>query len=68
MLGIFCRMGKDWYRGVERSIYTEVEVTFYDCKYHSIDEAMDTNSIYHTFEDYSREVDIHSSCADDELT
>lgn len=67
-LGIFCQIGKDWYQGVERSTCTEVEATFDDCKYRSVDGAVDANSIYLTFEDYSRDVDIHSSCADDELT
>ena len=67
-LGVFCQIGKDWYQGVDRSTCTEVEATFDDCKYRSIDGAVDANSIYLTFEDYSRDVDIHSSCADDELT
>jgi len=67
-LGIFCQIGKDWYQGVDRSTCTEVEATFDDCKYRSVDGAVDANSIYLTFEDYSRDVDVHSSCADDELT
>ena len=67
-LGIFCQIGKDWYQGVDRSTCTEVEATFYDCKYRSVDGAVDANSIYLTFEDYSNDVDVHSSCADDKLT
>lgn len=67
-LGLFCHIGKDWYQGVERSTCTEVEATFDDCKYRSTDGGIDSNSIYLTFDDYSRDVDIHSSCADDKLT
>lgn len=67
-LGIFCQIGKDWYQGVDRSTCTEVEATFDDCKYRSTDGGIDSNSIYLTFDDYSRDVDIHSSCADNKLT
>ena len=58
-LGIFCQIGKDWYQGVDRSTCTEVEATFDDCKYRSIDGAVDANSIYLTFEDYENALKIY---------
>ena len=67
-LGLFCWIGKDWYQGVDRSDCLVVEATFDDCKYRSIDGAIDSNSIYLTFKDYSHNIDLRSSCADDNLT
>ena len=67
-LGIFCMIGKNWYQGMERSDCAVVEATFDDCKYHSdSDGGIDVNSVYLTFDDYGSDLDIHTSCAGDEL-
>lgn len=67
-IGAFCMVGLDWNDGVTRDNCVTLEVTFDDCKYHSIDDAIDSNSIYLTFQDYSTNLDIHASCANDRLT
>ncbi len=67
-LGIFCMIGRNWYQGMERSDCAVVEATFDDCKYRSDgDGGIDVNSVYLTFDDYSSDLDIHTSCADNEL-
>ena len=67
-LGAVCILGQDWYSGVTRENCIQVETVFEECKYHSIEEGIDTNNIYLVFEDYGSNLDIHSSCADDRLT
>ncbi|MBQ8798840.1 MAG: hypothetical protein IJZ55_04670 [Lachnospiraceae bacterium] len=67
-VGIFCMVGLDWNSDVTRENCVEMVVTFDDCKYHSVDGGWDSNSIYLTFQDYSDNLDIHSSCANDRLT
>lgn len=68
VIGAFMFVGLDWNDGVRRDNCVVLEVTFDDCKYHSLDDSVDSNSIYLTFQDYSTNLDIHPSCADDKLT
>ena len=68
VLGAVCVLGQDWYSGVTRENSTQVEAVFEDCKYHSQDRGINTNDIYLVFEDYGSNLDIHPSCADDQLT
>lgn len=67
-LGVFCVIGKGWYNGIERTDCVMVDVTFDDCKYRSDgDGGIDVHNVYLTFDDYSSDLDIHSSCANDKL-
>lgn len=68
VIGAFCFVGPKWNDGVTRENCITLEVTFDDCKYRSGDKGLDSNSIYLTFRDYSDNLDIHSSCANDKLT
>lgn len=68
VIGIVCVSRHTWNSQVTREKCALVEVTFQDCKFHTLDNATDYNSIYLTFTDYSSNLDIHSSCADDRLT
>ena len=67
-IGAFMFVGLDWNDGVTRENCVTMELTLDDCKYRSGDKGLDSNSIYLTFRDYSDNLDIHSSCANDELT
>ena len=67
VLGVFCMMAKGWYIDVAREDCTSVEAIFDDCKYRSGNHGIEVNSIYLTF-DYSSDLDIHPSCASNELT
>lgn len=67
-VGVFCMIGPGRSSGVTREDCVTLMVTFDDCKYHSGDKGLDSNSIYLTFRDYSDHLDIHPSCADDKLT
>ena len=68
VIGIICALGHTWNSQVTRDNCIMLEATFQECKFHTIDSAIDSNSIYLTFTDYSSNLDIHSSCADDRLT
>lgn len=68
VIGAFCFVGLDWNDGVTRENCVTLEATFDDCKYRSGEKGLDSNSIYLTFRDYSDNLDIHSSCANDKLT
>jgi len=68
VIGVACVLGHTWNAGVSRDNCITVEAIFDDCKYRTIDEATDSNSIYLTFQDYSSNLDIHPSCANDMLT
>ena len=62
-------MGRDANSGVTREDCIQVEAIFKDCKYYaSSNKGMDSNDIYLVFKDYTSNLDIHSSCADDRLT
>ncbi|MBQ7954329.1 MAG: hypothetical protein IJ282_01125 [Lachnospiraceae bacterium] len=67
-IGVTCILGNTWNLGVTESDCITVEATFEDCKYYSMKEANDSNSIYLSFEDYPSTLDIHPSCANDRLT
>ena len=67
-IGAFLFVGLGWNDGVTRENCITLEATLEDCKYRSGDKGLDSNSIYLTFRDYSDDLDIHSSCANDKLT
>lgn len=66
VLGILCVTGQDMYSGITRESCTQVTAVFKDCKYRSTQSDHISNNIYLIFEDYD-DLDIHSSCAGDEL-
>ncbi len=68
VLAVFCIIGKNWYVSVDREDCTSVEAIFDDCKYRSGNHGIEVNSIYLTFDDYGSDLDIHPSCASNELT
>jgi len=68
VLGAVCVFGQDWYSGVTRESCKYVEAVFEECKFHTLDEGKNNHDIYLVFEDYGSNLDIHSSCADDQLT
>jgi len=67
-IGIVCASTHTWNSQVTREKCVWVEATFKSCKFHSLDNAIDANSIFLTFTDYANNLDIHSSCANDRLT
>ena len=68
VIGIGCVLANTQDTKVTRDNCVTMDVTFDDCKFRSLDESIDSNSIYLTFKDYTTDLDIHPSCANDRLT